>query len=70
MIAQRQSHRALELLYFSTLSSGRRRTPAWMTSPGRVGCSYDPAGKSHLCHETKVLSTDRKVEAIVSERNK
>jgi hypothetical protein len=29
MIAQRQSHRALELLYFAILSSDRRRTPAW-----------------------------------------
>ena len=28
MIAQRQSHRALELLYFAILSADRRRTPA------------------------------------------
>src|SRR4030095_8793518 len=28
MIAQRQSHRALELLYFAILSANRRRTPA------------------------------------------
>ena len=29
MIAQRQSHRALELLYFAILSADGRRTPIW-----------------------------------------
>ena len=32
MIAQRQSHRALELFYFAILSADRRRRPAWEKS--------------------------------------
>ena len=32
MIAERQSHRALELFYFAILSADRRCTPAWEKS--------------------------------------
>jgi hypothetical protein len=43
MIAQRQSHRALELLYFAILSADGRRTAAWdksLVEDAEAFCSH------------------------------
>jgi hypothetical protein len=59
MIAQRQSHRALELLCFAILSADRRRTPAWdksLLTDAEVSALITIHVSDHLMRFLKILA--------------
>jgi hypothetical protein len=68
MIAQRQSDRALELLYFAILSADRRRTPAWdksLVADAEVSALITIHVSDHLMKFLKIIALSLALLATV-----